>query len=221
MSIIKCYKLKCQICGKEGTAQVWFGKTGELKFGRIRHYLRLNEAKKPVFDYHAQTKEYLMEKLKYIMPKIDPKVDRTQSDGDHKLKELSLVSKSTASSEGRSSSLVRTLALRAKGRRFESGSAHFIPLFELPCRTRLVFRTPSILRGNLWTFWAHSDSRNDNGTQRHALQWVLAELAISVVLLGCVVLDEPEMILRASSVVAEARSFSTLGVAVCFFLHPR
>jgi hypothetical protein len=71
MSLIECFKLKCEVCGKEGTAQVWFGKTGELKFGRIRHYLRLNEVEKPMFEYRPQSWEYLMENLKYIITKID------------------------------------------------------------------------------------------------------------------------------------------------------
>jgi hypothetical protein len=126
MTVIKCFKLKCEVCNNEGTAQVWFSKTGELKFGRVRHYLRLNENKKPMFEYHKQSKEYLMEKLKYIIPKIDQPADQFQNNEDHKLKELSPVSKSTINQEGRSSSLVRTLALHAKGRRFESGSAHFL-----------------------------------------------------------------------------------------------
>jgi hypothetical protein len=124
MTIIKCYKLRCEVCGKDGTAQVWFSKTGELKFGRIRHYLKLNEAKKPMFEYHPQSKEYLEDKLKYVIPKIDLSSDLNQQNEDHKLKELSPVSKSTTNQKGRSSSLVRTLALHAKGRRSESGSAH-------------------------------------------------------------------------------------------------
>ena len=63
-------------------------------------------------------------KLKFFLPIIGQQVDQTKQVVDRKLKELSPVSKSTTSSEGRSSSLVRTLALRAKGRRSESGSAH-------------------------------------------------------------------------------------------------
>ena len=52
MSVIKCYKLNCEVCGKEGTAQVFYNKAGQLKYGRVRHYLRLNESKKPQFEYH-------------------------------------------------------------------------------------------------------------------------------------------------------------------------
>jgi hypothetical protein len=84
----------------------------------------LNENKKPVFEYHQQSKEYLIEKLKFILPKIDQHSDLNQGNVDQKLKELNSVYTKQYSRMGRSSSLVRTLALRAKGRRFKSGSAH-------------------------------------------------------------------------------------------------
>ena len=124
MSVIKCYKLKCEVCGIEGTAQVFYNKAGQLRYGRVRHYLKLNESKKPMFEYHKQTREYLNEKLKYIISKIDQHSDLNQGNEDQKLKELNSISKIQDSSLGRSSSLVRTLALRAKGRRFKSGPAH-------------------------------------------------------------------------------------------------
>jgi hypothetical protein len=60
MIIIKCFKLKCEVCGIEGTAQVFYNKAGYLRYGRVQHYLKLNEAKKPMFEYHPQSKEYLM-----------------------------------------------------------------------------------------------------------------------------------------------------------------
>ena len=121
---IKCFKLKCEVCGIEGTAQVFYNKAGVLKYGRVRHYLKLNQAKKPVFEYHQQHKEYLAEQFKHIIPKIDQHGDLNQSDEDQKLKELNFVYTKQDSRTGRSSSLVRTLALRAKGRRFKSGPAH-------------------------------------------------------------------------------------------------
>ena len=133
MSVVKCYRLKCEVCGTEGTTQVFYNRAGQLRYGRVRHYLKLNESKKPVFEYHQQTKEYLIENLKYVIPKIDPIPDQSQNNEDQKLKESSPISKSTINPLGRSSSLVRTLALRAKGRRSESGSAHLTgrvgPLF--------------------------------------------------------------------------------------------
>jgi hypothetical protein len=124
MSIIKCFKLKCEVCGIEGTAQVFYNKAGQLRYERVQHYLKLNEAKKPMVEYHPQSKEYLMEKLKYVIPKIDKHNDLNQNNTDQKLKELNSVYTKQDSRMGRSSSLVRTLALRAKGRRFKSGSAH-------------------------------------------------------------------------------------------------
>jgi hypothetical protein len=126
MSVIKCHKLKCEVCGIEGTAQVFYNKAGQLKYGRVRHYLNLNEAKKPMFEYHTQSKEYLMEKLKYVLPKIDHHGDLTQNSGDQNLKVNSLNLETGKIETGRSSSLVRTLALRAKGRRFKSGPAHLV-----------------------------------------------------------------------------------------------
>jgi hypothetical protein len=124
MSIIKCYKLKCEVCGIEGTVQVFYNKAGQLKYGRVRHYLELNEAKKPVFEYHRQSKEYLTEKLEFILANIDQHDDLNQMNADQKLKDLKSVYTKQDSRMGRSSSLVRTLALRAKGRRFKSGPAH-------------------------------------------------------------------------------------------------
>jgi hypothetical protein len=128
---IKCFKFPCDVCNQVSTIQVFFKANGEVSYGRAGHYQKLNEDKKPVFEYHQQSKEYLMEKLKYVLPMIDQQVDQNQNNDDQKLKELSPVSKSTINPEGRSSSLVRTLALRAKGRRFESGSAHHKQAFLL------------------------------------------------------------------------------------------
>jgi len=67
---IKCCKLKCEVCGVEGTAQVFYNKAGQLRYGRVRHYLKLNESKKPVFEYHAQSKEYLTEKVSLTYPEF-------------------------------------------------------------------------------------------------------------------------------------------------------
>jgi hypothetical protein len=66
-----------------------------------------------------------MEKLKYIIPKIDQHNYLNQNNADQKLKELNTVYTKQDCRMGRSSSLVRTLALRAKGRRFKSGPAHY------------------------------------------------------------------------------------------------
>jgi hypothetical protein len=86
---IKCHKLKCEIFGKEGTAQLFYNKSGELKYGRVRHYLKLNENKKPQFEYHKQSKEYLTEQFKYVSVSNDLNIDQTQDNIDRKLKESS------------------------------------------------------------------------------------------------------------------------------------
>lgn len=123
---IKCVKLKCEVCGKHGTAQLFYNKAGQLRYGRVRHYLILNEAKKPMFEYHKQSVEYLLQKFNDIIPKIDQCPDLNHNNVDQKLKEFNSVYTKQDSSMGRSSSLVRTLALRAKGRRFKSGPAHHL-----------------------------------------------------------------------------------------------
>jgi hypothetical protein len=89
MSVIKCFKLKCEVCGVEGTCQVFSNKAGELRYGRARHYQKL-ENKKPVFEYHQQSKEYLIEQLKFVLPKIPKPIDQKQiildQDADQNLK---------------------------------------------------------------------------------------------------------------------------------------
>ncbi len=50
---IKCVKTeKCPVCGYKGSIQVFFNKQGKIKYGRVRHYTGINEAKKPQFNYH-------------------------------------------------------------------------------------------------------------------------------------------------------------------------
>jgi hypothetical protein len=88
MTIINCYKLKCDVCGVEGTCQVFFNKAGQLKYGRVRHYQKLDENKKPLFEYHQQSKKYIAEKLKFVLPKIthiDQKQINLDQDADQTL----------------------------------------------------------------------------------------------------------------------------------------
>jgi hypothetical protein len=62
---------------------------GLLKYGRVRHYQKLNENKKPMFEYHQQSKEYPAEKLKFALPKtnsIDQKQINLDQDADQNLK---------------------------------------------------------------------------------------------------------------------------------------
>ena len=55
MGRVKCVKdFKCEKCGKRGMLQV-ISKT----YARVRHYLRLNEYCKPMFEYHRNSVEYI------------------------------------------------------------------------------------------------------------------------------------------------------------------
>ena len=88
----------------------------------------IDKNRKLRFHYHQQTKEYAESELKKLRGTkalenaiFDHNANKTKVTID--LKEAEKVS-NNKNKMGRSSSLVRTLALRAKGRRFKSGSAH-------------------------------------------------------------------------------------------------
>ena len=126
-------RLKCEQCGIEGFLQQ-IGKN----YYRIRHYRGLNPiTKKSEFFYHQQSKDYVERTLKEHEPNQELDIGnngqcssvqcRTGNTIEHKLNDLGSESKN----EGRSSSLVRTLALRAKGRRFKSGPAHHLWLLSI------------------------------------------------------------------------------------------
>jgi len=72
---IKCVKLdKCQICGKDGSCQVFFNKQGEIKYAIVRHYTGLNESKKPQFNYckleDLKQLETLLKSLNFQIPTV-------------------------------------------------------------------------------------------------------------------------------------------------------
>ena len=85
--------MRCETCGVETTVQVFFNKAGILKYGRARHYQKLNEHKKPVFEYHQQSKDYLTQQLKFVLPKFSEFIDQKQNnldlDVDQNLKDSS------------------------------------------------------------------------------------------------------------------------------------
>ena len=123
-------RIKCQVCQVDGYLQVLGN------YARVRHYKRINPiTKKSEFFYHQQSKDYVERTLRDIKPNEKSGTDtkeecssvqcKTENNIEHKLNDLGSESKNG----GRSSSLVRTLALRAKGRRFKSGPAH-------PCHSR-------------------------------------------------------------------------------------
>jgi hypothetical protein len=50
--------MECEICHLVGTAQLFLNYSGEVRYGRIRHYVKL-ERGKPIFTYHSQSLPYL------------------------------------------------------------------------------------------------------------------------------------------------------------------
>jgi hypothetical protein len=110
--------IECQVCHKIGSLQILGN------YYRIRHYEKLVNGK-PIFTYHKNDKEYIERILSNL--RLNP--DQTDHNShDQNVKESNSLNEN---SWGWSSSLVRTLALRAKGRRFKSGPAHqleFLPV---------------------------------------------------------------------------------------------
>ena len=52
MTKIKCVKLECPVCHKVGSAQLFLNKNNEVRYCRVRHYVGLDEFRKPQFKYH-------------------------------------------------------------------------------------------------------------------------------------------------------------------------
>ena len=107
-------KIKCEVCGNLGFLQHL-----SKNYYRVKHYLGSVDGKLK-FEYHKQSLAYVQiilgapNQVRKIDP-IDPKAIDLNLNNSGSVSQMQ---------EGRSSSLVRTLALRAKGRRFKSGSAH-------------------------------------------------------------------------------------------------
>ena len=56
---IKCKQFKCEVCGKVSTIQLFYISSGEITYGRARHYKgRVNG--KPQFEYHQQSLQYII-----------------------------------------------------------------------------------------------------------------------------------------------------------------
>jgi hypothetical protein len=76
---IKCIKLQCPICCENGSCQVFFNKQNEIKYGRVRHYTGLNEAKKPQFTYckieGLQQLETLLKTLDFPFPATETQTE--------------------------------------------------------------------------------------------------------------------------------------------------
>jgi hypothetical protein len=60
---IKCYRFPCEVCSKLASIQVFYNKSGDIKYSRSRHYIgSLNG--KPQFEYHPQNIDSLKTLLK-------------------------------------------------------------------------------------------------------------------------------------------------------------
>jgi hypothetical protein len=59
---IKNVRLLCQVCNKLASTQVFYNKSGEIKYARSRHYLGVSNGK-PQFGYHQQSLDYLKANL--------------------------------------------------------------------------------------------------------------------------------------------------------------
>jgi hypothetical protein len=60
---IKCVRFPCEVCSKVASIQVFYNKSGDIKYSRARHYTgTLND--KPQFEYHPQSIESLKTLLK-------------------------------------------------------------------------------------------------------------------------------------------------------------
>ena len=114
-------KIVCEICGNLRQLQHL-----SENYYRVKHYLGSVNGKLR-FEYHKQSLEYIKGLLDTSREHKD--IDQIdQNTIDPNLNNNCLLSQKK---KGRSSSLVRTLALRAKGRRFKSGPAHQSPTFSL------------------------------------------------------------------------------------------
>ena len=59
---IKCERFPCEVCSKLASIQVFYNKSGTIKYARARHYTgQLNG--KPQFEYPEQSLEYIQRKL--------------------------------------------------------------------------------------------------------------------------------------------------------------
>ena len=49
---IKCVKLPCLVCGKQGSCQLFLNKQNQMRYARTRHYSHIDkDTKKPQFTY--------------------------------------------------------------------------------------------------------------------------------------------------------------------------
>ena len=95
---IKCVKLQCPICGRQGSTQLFLNRLDQIRYARTRHYSHINkDSKKPRFTYHKIDD---LEALKTLLSNqgIQLNTDKAyngqigQNTDDQKLRETSLIS---------------------------------------------------------------------------------------------------------------------------------
>ena len=59
---IKCLRFECEVCSKLASIQVFYNKSGAIKYARARHYSGILNGK-PQFEYHQQSLQYIERKL--------------------------------------------------------------------------------------------------------------------------------------------------------------
>ena len=59
---IKCVRFECEVCNKLASIQVFYNKSGAIKYSRARHYSGILNGK-PQFEYHQQSLEFVQQKL--------------------------------------------------------------------------------------------------------------------------------------------------------------
>jgi hypothetical protein len=67
---IKCSQSNCEVCGKLASIQVFYNKSGEMKYSRARHYVgRVNN--KPRFEYHQQSLQYIKQSVGQVIGQLN------------------------------------------------------------------------------------------------------------------------------------------------------
>jgi hypothetical protein len=125
----KCVNSECQEWGKDSLIQLFFKSSGELSYGRARHYLGHRQGK-PQFEYHPQNLDALKDLLKTegisvtTEKAISGQLGQSQSKKVYDLKshETSLNQENIC---GRRLVWFRTLAFQANDHGFKSRQPHF------------------------------------------------------------------------------------------------
>ncbi|MCW3996986.1 MAG: integrase [Candidatus Bathyarchaeota archaeon] len=97
---IKCVKMSCLVCGKQGSTQLFINRLGQIRYARTRHYSHIDKvSKKPQFTYHKLED---LQALKTLLSNKNIQLNKNKANSgqtgqanniDQKLRETSLVSR--------------------------------------------------------------------------------------------------------------------------------